>query len=112
MTSVETIKATVIDCSNCGFEQFFNPELKFKVCPSCNFVLVMRTASGSELANIKLQLELQGMKKVDWAYSDYRTYSLTVEDVRELKRISREKKKVRATAAKLIKKKHMPLKSW
>lgn len=111
MTSVETIKATVIDCSKCGFEQFFDPELKYKVCPSCQHVLVMRTASGAELAGIKKSLESQGMKKVDWAYSDYRTYSLTVEDVRELKRISREKKKARAEDVK-SRKKHMPIKSW
>ena len=110
MTSVETIKAVVIECSHCGHEQFFDPDKNYKVCPGCEHVLVMRTASGNILNEIKKELEKQGMKKVDWAYSDYRTYTLTVEDVRELKRISREKKKERQANVK--KKKHMPIKSW
>jgi len=93
---MEVIKATIITCSNCGFDQFFDPSRKFKVCPSCNHIIVMRTASGPELNVIKNDLKAAGINASEFAYSDYRTYSLTVEEIRELKKLAREKKKVAA----------------
>ena len=98
---METIKATIITCSNCGFDQFFDVAKKFKVCPSCSQVIVMRTASGNELIDIKNNMKAVGVIGKDLAYSDYRTYSLTVEEIRDLKKLAREKKK--AIAAKQFK---------
>ena len=96
---METIKATIITCSNCGFDQFFDLSKKFKVCPSCSHAIVMRTASGPELKDIKDNMKLEGVVTKELAYSDYRTYSLTVEEIRELKKLAREKKKAAASKA-------------
>ena len=96
---METIKATIITCSNCGFDQFFDVTKKFKLCPSCGHAIVMRTASGPELANIKNDIKAAGVVAKEFAYSDYRTYSLTVEEIRELKKLAREKKKAAAAKA-------------
>ncbi len=106
---METIKATIITCSNCGFNQFFDVTRKFKVCPSCTHVIVMRTASGTELADIKNNMKAVGIIGNDLAYSDYRTYSLTVEEIRELKKVAREKKKAIAAKAYKIHKGKKPM---
>ncbi|MFH1247506.1 MAG: hypothetical protein V1644_03940 [Candidatus Micrarchaeota archaeon] len=106
---METIKATIITCSNCGFDQFFDVTRKFKVCPSCGHVIVMRTASGSELVEIKNGMKAVGVIGNDLAYSDYRTYSLTVEEIRDLKKLAREKKKAIAAKAYKIHKGKKPL---
>ena len=98
---METIKATIITCSNCGYDQFFDVSRKFKLCPSCGHAIVMRTASGPELIDIKNRMKVAGIITTDLSYSDYRTYSLTVDEIRELKKIAREKKK--AIAAKQFK---------
>ena len=96
---MEIIKATIITCSNCGFDQFFDISRKFKVCPSCNHVIVQRTASGPELVLIKNDLKAAGVGSNELAYSDYRTYSLTVEEIKALKKVAREKKRAVAAAA-------------
>ncbi len=96
---METIKATIITCSNCGFDQFFDVSRKFKQCPSCGHVIVMRTAAGHDLVDIKASIKVAGISGNDFAYSDYRTYSLTVEEIRDLKKLAREKKKVAAAKA-------------
>ncbi|MFH0712945.1 MAG: hypothetical protein V1722_05915 [Candidatus Micrarchaeota archaeon] len=96
---METIKATIITCSNCGYDQFFDVLKKFKICPSCSHGIVMRTASGLELNEIKAAIIAAGASAKELAYSDYRTYSLTVEEIRELKKLAREKKKVAAAKA-------------
>ncbi|MDP3742044.1 MAG: hypothetical protein Q8R15_01890 [Candidatus Micrarchaeota archaeon] len=106
---METIKATIITCSNCGFDQFFDVSKKFKVCPSCSNTIVMRTLSGGELNDIKNNMKLAGIAGGDFAYSDYRTYSLTVEEIRELKKIAREKKKAIAAKAYKIHKGKKPM---
>ena len=98
---METIKATIITCSNCGYDQFFDVSRKFKVCPSCGHVVVLRTASGPELIDIKNSMAAAGVISKELSYSDYRTYSLTVDEIRELKKVAREKKK--AIAAKAFK---------
>ena len=59
----------------------------------------MRTASSVEIAGIKNQLKAEGINASELAYSDYRTYSLTVEEIRELKKLAREKKKAAAAQA-------------
>lgn len=106
---METIKATIITCSNCGYDQFFDVSRKFKLCPSCGHAIVMRTASGPELNEIKNNMKAAGVVVTDLAYSDYRTYSLTVEEIRELKKLAREKKKAIAAKAYKIHKGKKPL---
>ncbi len=98
---MECIKATIITCSNCGYDQFFDTCRKFKACPSCGRVVIMRTVAGKELNEIKTEIKVEGVAGNDLAYSDYRTYSLTIDEIRDLKKIAREKKKV--AAAKMFK---------
>ncbi len=96
---MESIKATIINCSNCGFDQFFDVSRRYKQCPSCEHVVVMRTASGNELKDIQREVKGAGIVNGDFAYSDYRTYSLTVDEIRDLKKQAREKKKAAAARA-------------
>ena len=49
--------------------------------------------------DIKEKMKTDNLIGGDFAYSDYRTYSLTVEEIRELKKLAREKKKVAAAKA-------------